>query len=218
MLNQKRDYLDENEKKNLKICMQILKRIIFSDDEDKLIKNMEAFKILLSVISTSPQLMTVSEAISLLKEILAANVRNCLIFIKMLGTVDLQILLLKLLFKEAEYDKLMQMEGFANSNMKKIACLYKFQHPRQINQEVQGPSKINNEIYETIQITEKEKMELFSEVDQLIISLSYILNPLHIMPCAALYSQILACEQLNPQFCLCMLDRLDLLIKEKIAK
>ena len=218
MLNQKRDYLDENEKKYLKVCMQILKRIIFSDDEDKLIKNMEAFKVLLSLISTSPQLMTVSEAILLLKDILAANVRNCLILIKMLGTVDLQLLLLKLLFKESEYDKLMQMEGFANCNVTKLASLYKFQHPVQINQEAQGSSKINNEKYESIQITEKEKMNLFSEVDQLIMSLSYILNPLHIMPCAALYSQILACEQLNPQFCLCMLDRLDLLIKEKIAK
>ncbi len=221
MLNQKRDCSDEAERKYLRACMQVLKKIIFNDDEQKLIVNTEAFRVLLSLISTSPQLVTVSEAVALLNEILAANVRNCLIFLKMMGFLDPHVLLLRMLFPESEYDNVVK-SGFAEKDkMEKPSPLSKFKYVRQeetVNDAAKGPVTTISESFQSLPLGERDRVELFTQVDQLMISLSYILTPLHIMPSAAVYAHVLSCPQLPTQFCKCLLDRLEVMINEKLTK
>ncbi len=201
--------------------MQILKRIIFNDDEQRVIHNAEAFKVLLSLISTSPQILTVSEALTLLNEILAANVRNCLIFLRTLGFVDLHILLLRILFPESEYDNLVKCEFAAKNNVTKLAALYNFKYVKQestVDDGKKGPVTSVSESFQDFPISERERINLFTQIDHMIMSMCYILNPLHIMPCAAVYSQLLSFPQLNPQFYKCLLDRLEAMISDKLTK
>eukprot|EP00831_Metopus_contortus_P032282 TRINITY_DN26117_c0_g1_i1.p1 TRINITY_DN26117_c0_g1~~TRINITY_DN26117_c0_g1_i1.p1 ORF type:complete len:210 (-),score=26.86 TRINITY_DN26117_c0_g1_i1:249-830(-) len=138
MLNQKRDFSQDSERRQLRICMHILKRIIYDEDETKIIQNTEAFKVLLSLISSSPQLMTVQEALKLLGEILGANLKNCLIFLKMLGFVDLHVLLLRLLFPESRYDELSKIEVSPGRTSKKLVGLHKFFFKKQTPQKKEG--------------------------------------------------------------------------------
>jgi len=222
MLNQKRDCTDVNERKYLRTCMQILKRIIYSDDERKVIKNMDAFKVLLSLISSSQQLLTVSEALVLLNEILRSDARNCLIFYKMLGFVDLHILLLRLLFPETEYENLLKSQFCVKNSITKLTALTNYQlkrHEELVTSKTfgEGTKKVT-ETYENTAVSEKDKIELFTLNDQLLMSLCFVLTPLHIMPCAAIYSHILTFPQLRPQFDKCLLDRLEVIVVEKFTK
>eukprot|EP01022_Parablepharisma_sp_SALTPOND_P034498 TRINITY_DN91_c0_g4_i1.p1 TRINITY_DN91_c0_g4~~TRINITY_DN91_c0_g4_i1.p1 ORF type:complete len:1789 (-),score=168.64 TRINITY_DN91_c0_g4_i1:127-5493(-) len=222
MLNQKRDCGDVNERRYLRTCMQILKTIIYNGDENKVIKNAEAFKVLLSLISSSQQLLTISEALVLLNEILGTNARNCLIFLKMLGFVDLHVLLLRLLFPESEYDNLIKTEFCKKNNIAKLSLLCSYYYVRReetINSQTFGENvKKVTECFEAAALLEKDKIELFTLTDNLIMSLSCILNPLHIMPCAQMYSHILSCPQVPIQFYKCLLDRLEVMILEKLTK
>ena len=223
MLNQKRDCTDEGERRYLKACMQVLKKIIFNDDEQKVIVNQEAFKVLLSLISTSPQVVTISEAVILLNEILAANVRNCLIFLKMAGFVDLHVLLLRLLFPEAEYDRVATSAEFAGKNgLTKLIALYRFKYVRHeetvTDPASKSPITTISESFSSFPIAEKERVELFVQVDVLLMSLCATVSPLHILPGASIYAHLVSCPQLPAQFAKCLLDRLEVMINDKLTK
>jgi len=222
MLNQKRDYTDSNENKNIHSCFQILKTIIYNDEQEKIVKNMEAFKVLLSLISTSQQLMTVSESLVLLNEILGANIRNCLIFLKVMGFLDLHILLLRLLFPEKDFETLLKSNFCTKNKIEKLTSLYYCKYVKKkeiVDTKILGESVTKiSETFETISILESNRVNLFTLLDQLIMSLCYVLNPLNIMPCAQIYSQIISLPETNSQFYKCLVDRLESMIIEKLTK
>ena len=223
VLSERRDFEDEKEKKHLENCLRILKRIIFDDsaEENAIIANYEAFKVLLSLISNAPQYMTVFQAVTILSEILASNVRNCIIFLKLLGFIDLQILLFRLLFQEIDYPKILISEFCAKNNIKSMKPITRFKACKGDKEDKQKDEAENSLFYETIPISEKELIELFTEVDLLICSLSYILNPLPILPGARVYSScipFLAEGKKSDQILKCVLDRMESIEKDKIAK
>ena len=179
-LNKKKDFSLPNEIDLYARCIRQIFYIICNRKPSKIIQDLDAFKILLSLISSSSQFNVIKECLKMIDYILKSNPNNILIFLDQYGLNDLQILFCRIVLVEGSIEELIKTRFFNFIGNSKYTPIVKFILKR-------NDSKEEENTFEAACINEQEASILIDLLEKIICSITSTLAKFPVFPDICFY-------------------------------